>query len=253
MSRLITDEKALIAAFPYSLSRDDDKEKIAEAVSCELVKSVAASEKASIFPAIDTLPEDVLDILAYDLKCEWYEPDASIRNKRQAVKECILVHRYKGTKYAVETALHSMFDSAEVQEWFQYGGDPFHFKVKVYGSTSSNLKKLYIKIHYAKNIRSVMDDVVFVLIPEKAIEAFFGITLSSWKKRYGIGFYHSSSDIFNRTASVDFSAEVTSSAKTIHSVLEYSGTDAPSQIINVNTVLNVSMFKKNIMTGGLTS
>lgn len=253
MSRLITDPKALIASFPYSVARDEDKEKVAEAVSEELVKTIAASDNARIFPAVDTLPEEVLDTLAYDLKCDWYEPDAPVWNKRQAIRECMLVHRYKGTKYAVETALHSMFNVAEVQEWFQYSGEPFHFKVKVYGSTSANLKKLYVKIQYAKNIRSVMDDVVFVLVPEKAIESFFGAALTSWKKSFGVNFAHSSSDVFNRRTETEFSAAITSSQKSIHAVLEYSGADAPSKKINVNTALNVSMFKKNIKTGGLTS
>ena len=120
MSKLITEKDALLAAFPYSLTRDTDKVKLADAVASELIKTVAQSEYAAVFPRVDELPEKVLDILAADLKIQWYEIDAPIWNKRQAVKECMLVHKYKGTKYAVETALRSIYENVQVVEWNQY-------------------------------------------------------------------------------------------------------------------------------------
>lgn len=185
MSNLITEPSALLAAFPYSLSRDSDKEKLAEAVSSELVKTIAKTDCVEIFPRVDELPEQVLDILAYDLKIDWYEIDAPIWNKRQAIKECILVHRYKGTKYAVETALHSIFSSAEVKEWFEYDGEPFHFTVNVYGTTVTGLKKLYQKIQHAKNLRSVMDTVSFEYDKEKPALSYFGTKIVSTEKQMG--------------------------------------------------------------------
>lgn len=197
MSKLITEKDALLAAFPYSLTRDTDKVKLADAVASELIKTVAQSEYAAVFPRVDELPEKVLDILAADLKIQWYEIDAPIWNKRQTVKECMLVHKYKGTKYAVEAALRSMYNSAEVKEWFEYGGEPFHFQVKVYGSNGSGLKTLYLKIQYAKNLRSVMDDVKFVLIPEKEIDAVFGAQIASIKKRIGMELISETEDIYS--------------------------------------------------------
>lgn len=179
MSSYITDESALVGSLPFSISRNDDKERLAEAIAAELVKLVGNTDCAAIFPRVDELPEQVLDILAYDLKIDWYEPSAPIANKRRAVKEAMFVHRYKGTKYAVETALHSVFQSAEVQEWFEYGGEPFHFKLTVYGgSGSSNLKSLVARIQYAKNLRSVMDMVEFTLEPDGKIEAYFGAKIA---------------------------------------------------------------------------
>ncbi len=177
MSKYIDSGGDLLGAFPYSLARDEDKEKLAESIADELARTAANTEKALIFPEIDTLPEELLDILAVDFKIDWYDVESPVWNKRQTVKECILVHKYKGTKFAVETALHSMFLSAEVQEWFEYNGDPFHFKVVVYGSTSSNLKKLNSKLLYAKNLRSVMDDVKFVLIPDP-INTYTGMAIT---------------------------------------------------------------------------
>lgn len=196
MSNLIAEPSALLAAFPYSLSRDSNKEKLADAIANELVQTISKTESVEIFPRVDELPEEVLDILAYDLKVDWYEPEADIRYKRQAIKECMLVHKYKGTKYAVETALRSMYNSAEVKEWFEYGGEPFHFTVKVYGSTSSGLRTLYLKIQYAKNLRSVLDNVEFELVPDEAVETFFGAQIASIQKRIGAKLVDMSEDIY---------------------------------------------------------
>ena len=219
MSSLITDSSALLAAFPQSLSRDSDKDKLATAIAAELVGTIAKTETVEIFPKIDALPEQVLDILAYDLKVDWYEQGADLRYKRQAIKECMLVHKYKGTKYAVETALHSMFKSAEVKEWFEYDGEPFHFTVKVYGSTSSDLNKLYLKIQYAKNLRSVLDTVEFELIPDKSIDAFFGTTIAAIQKRIGAKLVDNSDDVFTAQANCFVALQTIAKNKTISATL----------------------------------
>lgn len=195
MSRYVNNGRDLLGAFPYSLARDDDKEKLAESIAGDLAGIVADTAKAVIFPNIDILPEALLDTLAQDLKIDWYDTDSPVEYKRNTVKECILVHKYKGTKYAVETALHSMFASAEVQEWFEYSGEPFHFKVVVYGSTSSGLKKLNSKLMYAKNLRSVLDMVEFVLTPTP-IEVFFGGAVAGVSKSVGAQIVSDNDDIF---------------------------------------------------------
>lgn len=196
MSNFLNEKDALLGSFPYSLTRDTDKEQLADAIAAELIKTVIQTDYAAVFPRIDEQPEEVLDILAADLKIDWYEVDAPVWNKRQAVKDCILVHKYKGTKYAVETALRSMYNSAEVQEWFEYGGEPYHFQIKVYGSSGSGLKTLYLKILYAKNLRSVMDDIKFVLVPEKEIDVFFGVKLASLQKSLDSSFKSDREDMY---------------------------------------------------------
>lgn len=182
MSKRVDTGESLLGSFPYSLSRDDDKNKVAECIAEELAKTVADTEMVKIFPAIDSLPEAVLDMLAYDLKVEWYEYNAPIKNKRTTIKECILVHKHKGTKFAVEAAVHSLYDRADVQEWFEYSGEPFHFRIKVYGSSSGGVKTLGQKILYAKNLRSVLDSVAFVLVPESDLNVYVGMANAALKK-----------------------------------------------------------------------
>ena len=163
MSRFVTEKDALLAAFPYSITCDDDKEKLAVAIAAELIKTIAQSEYAAVLPRVEELPEEVLDIFAADLKIQWYEIDAPISNKRKAVKECMLIHKYKGTKYAVETALRSVYSEVKVKEWNEYGGEPYHFKVIIYDSSNDREKRnrVLAKVQYYKNLRSVLEETIF--------------------------------------------------------------------------------------------
>lgn len=196
MSKFVDSGDNLLLSFPYSLARDEDKYKLAESIADELVPVVSDTDMARILPCIDLLPEKVLDMLAYDFKVEWYEYSAPIQNKRQTIKECILVHKHKGTKYATEMAVHSLYDKAEVSEWFEYDGEPFRFRITVYGSSSNKIKTLHAKILYAKNLRSVLDVVIFVLIPDGILEMFVGGRSSAFHKKTAVKICSDDDSIF---------------------------------------------------------
>lgn len=57
--------------------------------------------------------------------------------KRTLLKQALNLHRFKGTPWAIETALASVGLLGTVVEWFDYApteGDPGHFKVVIDGS-----------------------------------------------------------------------------------------------------------------------
>ena len=91
-------------------------------------------EKAALcsdWGVIDELPEEILDALAWELDIEWYNRAASIDVKRALVKNSDIVHAHNGTKAAVAQVVADYYGESEVQEWFEYGGEPGHFKVFV--------------------------------------------------------------------------------------------------------------------------
>ena len=163
MSKLITEKDALIATFPYSLSRDTDKLKLAVTVADGLVEMSVQLEYAMIFSRVDELPEEILDILAVDLNIQWYDNEADIECKRSTIKECMHINKYKGTKYAIEKALKSVFDDVRVIEWNEYGGEPYHFKIIIYDSSNDREKRDRVldKVKYYKNLRSVLEETIF--------------------------------------------------------------------------------------------
>lgn len=109
-----------------------------------------------------------------------------------------------------------MFMSAEVKEWFEYKGEPYHFKVVVYGQTSSNLKKLNSKLLYAKNLRSVLDEVKFVLITDP-IDIYAGMAIASQAISKKSEFNIDDDEVFTSDGNFYFGAAFVNSTKAFES------------------------------------
>ena len=95
-----------------------------------VVKALFARIKLlSRWNKIDELEDAVLDEMAYELNIPWYDSTAPIATKREIIKKSDLVYSKLGTKYAIEQIISAYFGTGELQEWFDYGGEPFHFKI----------------------------------------------------------------------------------------------------------------------------
>ncbi len=197
MNKEISTEN-IFSVFPYSLSDDENKRNIALTIAKELFCLCEDTGQLSIYPRVEELPESLLDILAKDFNVEWYDFDADVNEKRRIIKECFSVHRYKGTKYAVKTALEGVYSSIDVLEWFQYGGEPYHFKVVISDSTSTaeKLLKVFRKIKYYKNLRSKLDETVFVINPKGELVQFFGFKLCGIVKHIGASVKYEDDSLF---------------------------------------------------------
>lgn len=103
---------------PESINKDPVLD-LAQVVDMAL--SDINSDLLLIYPAIDDLPEALIDHLAAQMHVDEYD-DSDLTVKRKQVKESFLLHRYKGTKYAVQQAITTVYKSALIQEWTEYGG-----------------------------------------------------------------------------------------------------------------------------------
>lgn len=109
-----------------------------------------------------TCPERLLPWLAWALSVDEWDEQWSESQKRNAIDASVYLHRHKGTPSAVARAARLIFDDAEVQEWFNYGGKPFHFRVVSGGSFTSerDYRRLIRLIESAKNARSWLEAIV---------------------------------------------------------------------------------------------
>ena len=123
---------------PHPLKNDPTMTALARVIAEQLQGTVRQIGKNIIYARIDELDEQTLDVLAYDLHVDWYDYSYPIEVKRQTIRDSVRVHRRLGTKYAVETALGAVFPGTRVQEWFEYGGEPYMFKV-IIGATESGV------------------------------------------------------------------------------------------------------------------
>jgi phage tail P2-like protein len=116
---------------------------------------------ASIYARIDQLPEAVLDILAWQFNVLWYDISETIEAKRQAIKQSIDIHRIKGTPAAIERVIEIYFGDGQVEEWFQYGGTPGHFRITTTNPSATSEKAILLQtaIKAVKRYTSVLDSV----------------------------------------------------------------------------------------------
>ena len=120
--------------------------------------------------AIDDLPESALDLLACDFAIDWWNADASDAEKRAVLKTAWKVHAKKGAKDAVETAVSAVSPGATVREWFEYGGNPYCFRIRIETDgrdlTDAARERLLRNVQYYKNARSHLDTVEYALDPD---------------------------------------------------------------------------------------
>lgn len=106
---------------------------------------------------------DFLPYLAYALKVDFYSDNLSEQEKRNLISSSITLRRHKGTKYAIERILEQFNLTASVSEWFEYSGQPYHFKVDIesIGVAYSAQELLTIEkyINSYKNVRSWIESI----------------------------------------------------------------------------------------------
>lgn len=150
---------------PQSLTHDPKMVALAKAVETELLKVSGLTDSVLIYSRIEKLSEDLLDLLAYDLHCDWYDYRYPVEVKRNILKNNIKIHRKLGTKYAVEKALADVYSTAKIEEWFEYNGSPFCFKVTVNvsqtGIDEKTTQEIEAKMKFYKNVRSHCDGVFY--------------------------------------------------------------------------------------------
>ena len=149
---------------PPDLLQDENIKALVEAVEPEFEKVKNEIVNVLIYPRIDELNEEDLDILAYQFHIEGYDLATDITEKRNLVKKAIELHRYKGTKYAVEKACEALNIKPIIKEWFEYGGQPYYFKVDLSLNnkqiTPELRNKLINFINEYRNERSWLEEII---------------------------------------------------------------------------------------------
>lgn len=157
----------LIGTLPFSISQDEEVERVAKVVETNLNLAAKCIPLVAVYARIDELPEEILDSLAWQFHMDIYDDGADIETKRNSVKTAIQYHRYKGTMWAVQEAAGAVSKNAEVKEWFDYGGEPYHFKAVAEKpiATVEELRSLIQAMMDAKNVRSWLDGIEYKTAP----------------------------------------------------------------------------------------
>ena len=119
----------------------------------------------------------MLDILAKDFKVDWWRADTSIEEKRYTLKTSWYVHRHLGTPAAVRTAIADFIGAGRLEEWFEYGGKPHHFRIKDGDNNAivSNMSQFLSVLRVVQRGSSVLDNITSLLV--YAQNVFVGMAL----------------------------------------------------------------------------
>ena len=97
---------------PHSLLSDENVISAAKALDGEIQTVSSSILETLILPRIDELSEEIVDLLAWQFHVDFYDPALSLTAKRNLVKSSILVHRRKGTPWAVRQVCNDAFGYA---------------------------------------------------------------------------------------------------------------------------------------------
>ena len=146
-----------------NLKQDPDILAASKAVDSEFLLIANEVNECILLPRIDDLDEDLVDLLAWQMHVDFYDNTLPIEIKRNLVKNSTRLHMIKGTKGAVEEAASMVFGRSTVEEWFEYDGAPFFFRMNIeiseQGASPENLEKLDRLINFYKNKRSWLENI----------------------------------------------------------------------------------------------
>lgn len=156
--------EALKQTLPSSIANDKTVQAICDAIAVKLIEINNQTALLLLLPRLDQLSDAFVDELAWQYHVDFYDYSASIDKKRALVSQAIAHHRYKGTPAAVEEVCTAVFQSAQVREWFEYGGSPYHFQVVLIEEPVPDetiVDNLARAIKVTKNTRSWLDGMSF--------------------------------------------------------------------------------------------
>lgn len=115
-----------------------------------------------IWVALESVSDDKLDFLAVENRVLFYNPSLAPSVKRNMIRNSVYWYMKLGTKHAMEEMIATYYPDSgtEMEEWFEYDGKPYHFRIK---TTLPLDEKCYAElkelIKNVKNARSRLDQI----------------------------------------------------------------------------------------------
>ncbi len=149
----------------------------AYAVQRQLDKVISQIDYSQIYARINKLSETILDELAWQFNIPEYSSSLDITTKRLLIKKCFKTHKQRGTAEAVEQVISDIFGDGYVEEWFEYGGDKYHFRVVTSNqSVTGDQAALFVDaVNKVKRLSTVLEQVIVEMAAE--LPVFYGNVL----------------------------------------------------------------------------
>lgn len=176
--------ESIRTTFPIALQEDPSAAALADVTARLLARRPEEIDRLRIYPDIFRLDDKLLDILAYDFKVDWWDPNYTLEEKRRTLADSWRVHKLLGTKAAVEMAIRAIYPETMVEEWFEYeDGKPYHFRLSI-NITNDNVdsvrqRRVLDRLNFYKNLRSHLDRVTYFMKPVPALADAGGFVVAT--------------------------------------------------------------------------
>jgi len=168
-------------AVPYIVKEQAWVKAMAAAYGVMTSRMLDAVEKSQIYTNLEQAPEAVLDALAVYWKVDWYDTSYPVEIKRRMIQSALTVWRTAGTLAAVKTQMNAIYPNSDVTEWFDYGGEPGHFRVRVDVTEEGVPQEIHKweeinrMLMPAKRYSAHLDDVEFFVRPSGKAKLHTGV------------------------------------------------------------------------------
>ena len=146
------------STFPWDLIPDSLKAEETRAFSTAMGNAfhrmLPYTGRVSGHASIDMLPDEILDLLAVELKTQYYREDLPQDTKRELIRQTIPWYMQAGTPSVIREYLGTVFDGGKTEEWFSYGGKPYYFRAYVYAESHE------IPLGYGEEVKQQIQDLI---------------------------------------------------------------------------------------------
>lgn len=140
-------DSKILDILPENLKSYSDCIAISYAISNQVKKAIDYAKNTSVYACVDKLPGEILDLLAIELRTQYYNQNLSIDVKRILIKNTLPWYERAGTPSAVEELISAVFGYGKEVEWYEYGGEPGYFKIQATNqSINGTQQKEFLKL-----------------------------------------------------------------------------------------------------------
>ncbi len=165
----IYDPDALFFSLPPNLQTKEARA-FSRAFAKEMKKLYEIVKKLQLWTDLDNADPKYYDHMAAALQAPYYRSDLSDAQKLTLIKKAIETHAYAGSAKAVEEFIATIFDDVSLIPWYEYEGEPYHFKVRAAGARSEDIDKEFNDmLRKVKAARSVMDTIESIRVIDQDI------------------------------------------------------------------------------------
>lgn len=160
---------------PNNLASQIEVQALAYAIGRQIDTICAYADNARVYAALSNVPEIVLDILAAELRTPAYREDYSINVKRALIEGTIIFYAKMGTPSAVNRIIRAIFGTGYIKEWFDYGGEPYHFKAYTTNPTvtQAGVAEFIKVLNTVKRLSAWLDEIILALSTD-AMNTYIG-------------------------------------------------------------------------------